>query len=149
MKSFNSFCAQSKIRIDAALVLIAESDRKVEYCSAGEGKALYLKNGESEIKSLSLDVPALGTLSKSEFAKKSSYAEIAFSAGDLFLLMPFNAASVFIGDESFEDLVKRVALSHRNEGARDLAEEVHSVFDPFRRREKGLPETGFAVLKFV
>jgi hypothetical protein len=149
VKSFNAFCVQNKIEIDASLLLIFETDKKVEYCSAGEGQALYLKHGESELKSLKMDVPGLGSLSKSEFGKRTSYAEIAFVAADLFLLMPLNGASVFLGEESFEDMIKRATLSHRNESARDIVDEVRSSFDPFKRKEKGLPETGFAVIKFL
>jgi hypothetical protein len=149
MKSFNSFCLQNKIEIQASLLLIFETDKKVEYCSAGEGQAIYLKHGESELKSLRMDVPGLGSLSKSEFGRKTSYAEITFVANDLFLLMPFNGASVFLGEESFEDMVKRLTLTHRNESARDIVDEVRSSFEPFKRKDKGLPETGFAVVKFL
>jgi hypothetical protein len=149
MKSFNAFCVHNKIKLDASLFLIVEAEKKIEFCSAGAGRALYMKHGESELKSLKMDVPGLGSLSKTEFDKKTSYAEISFVADDLFLLMPFNGASVFLGEESFEELIKRVTLSHRNESARDIVDEVHSSFDPFRRKDKGLPETGFAVVKFL
>jgi hypothetical protein len=149
MKSFNTYCRDNKLQIDASMISLDEGEKRVNYCSAGSVQALYLKNGEQDFKTFKLDIPALGTLSKAEFNEKASYAEISFLVNDLFLLTPGNAANVSAGEESFEALVKRVTISGRMTSPHDIVAEIQALFDPLRRKEKSIPETGIAVFKFT
>ena len=149
MKSFNTYCRDNKLQIDASMISLDEGEKRVNYCSAGSVQALYLKNGEQDFKTFKLDIPALGTLSKAEFNEKASYAEISFLVNDLFLLTPGNAANVFAGEESFEAMVKPITISGRMTSPHDIVAEIQALFDPVRRKEKSIPETGIAVFKFT
>jgi hypothetical protein len=149
MKSFDTYCRDNKFQTDASMVFLDESEKRVHYCSAGSVQALYLKNGEQDFKTFKLETPALGASSKAEFDEKASYAEISFLVNDLFLLTPGNAANVFAGEESFEALIKRVAISGRMTSPHDIVAEIQALFDPVRRKEKNIPETGLAVFKFT
>jgi len=149
MKSFNTYCRDNKLKTDASMISLDEGEKRVDYCSAGSVQALYLKNGEQDFKTFKLEIPALGTLSKAEFNEKASYAEISFLVNDLFLLTPGNAGNVFAGEESFEAMVKRITISGRMTSPHDIVAEIQALFDPVRRKEKSIPETGLAVFKFT
>lgn len=149
LKALNNYCLENNLHLGASTVVIGENERKVEYTSCGKTGALYIKHNEEVVKDLKLDIPGLGTLSEEEFEEAFSYAEIDFTANDIFILLPQNAPDILIEEEYFIDLIKNITLAHKESSAREIGNEINNIIKPFRRKEKKIPETGFAVLKFL
>jgi hypothetical protein len=129
--------------------MISDFERKVEYASCGEMGAIYLKNNEEEIKDLSMDIPCMGKLSEKDFDDAFTYAEIGFVAGDIFALLPKNPDDILVDKETLFDLIKNVVFSRRSLTVKEIGLEIHDTFEPVRRKTRSLPETGFALFKFI
>jgi hypothetical protein len=111
--------------------------------------SIYLKHKEEVVKDLTMDIPVLGNLSEIEFAEAFTYAEIDFVAGDIFALLSNNTDEILVEEESFYELIKRTLLLRRDSTVGEIGSEIHKIFEPFRRKKRNLPETGFAVFKFI
>jgi hypothetical protein len=109
-----------------------------------------LKKEEEVVKELKLENPTLGTLAKDKFLKEIASADIKFSKDDLFCLVPFNAQDFTIGDRSLDSLLHEVMVQGRGDPPSKIAEGVVKGFDALDLEQKNiLPETGFAILKFL
>jgi hypothetical protein len=148
-KGLNSYCLTNKLEIDVSILMISDFERKVEYASCGEMGAIYLKNNEEEIKDLSMDIPCMGKLSEKDFDDAFTYAEIGFVAGDIFALLPKNPDDILVDKETLFDLIKNVVFSRRSLTVKEIGLEIHDTFEPVRRKTRSLPETGFALFKFI
>jgi hypothetical protein len=149
LKSCNDYCRRHHLIFSVALVVVKESDRSVEYGVSGAGSALYLKDGESSVKVLTLENPELGALTKAEFTSQISTAEIRLSKNEIFTLTPFNASEFMIGSENLDGLLRRAMVQQRNLAPSLIGRDVVELYDGLDLELKNsLPQTGFAVLKF-
>jgi len=149
LKTVNTYCLENNLHIDASCVLIKEDDKKVDYSSCGKGQAIYVKKEEDIVKDLNLDLVALGILTDEQFEEAFSYAEIDFVGGDVFILLPQNAPEIMVEEESLLYLIKHIVLEKRQLSAREISDEINIKINEFRKRERKIPETGFAVFKFL
>ncbi len=148
-KRLNNYCLANELEIDISMLMISDFKRKVEYASSGEIHSIYLKNNEEEIKDLVMDIPCMGKLSEKDFDDAFSYAEIGFVAGDIFVLIPKDPDDIFVKKETLLDLIKRVVFSRRELTVKEIGLEIHDTFEPVRKKTRSLPETGFALFKFI
>ncbi|HEB31521.1 MAG TPA: hypothetical protein ENI15_11705 [Spirochaetes bacterium] len=148
-KGLNNYCLVNKLEINVSILMISDFEKKVEYASSGEMRSIYLKNNEEEIKDLTMDMPCIGKLSEKDFDDAFSYAEIGFVAGDIFALLPRNPDDILVDKETLFDLIKSVVFRRRELSVKKIGLEIHNTFEPVRRKKRSLPETGFAIFKFI
>ena len=148
-KGLNNYCLVNKLEINVSILMISDFEKKVEYASSGEMRSIYLKNNEEEIKDLTMDMPCIGKLSEKDFDDAFSYAEIGFVAGDIFALLPRNPDDILVDKETLFDLIKSVVFRRRELSVKKIGLEIHNTFEPVRRKKRNLPETGFAIFKFI
>ncbi len=147
---YNDLCFTRKLQVDLSLIHINENTQNVEYSSCGHIEACYLKQGEEEIKTLVLDYPQLGKLSKDNFSDKVGFADIRFDRDDIFVVLPSNADDIEVEKERFDSLVKETILRDRSLSAQTIGMEVVNRIESLtEEKKKSLPETGFIVLKFL
>ncbi len=145
----NNYCLDNNLTLNASALMINEEEKRVEYTSCGRMPSIYLKHKEEVVKDLTMDIPVLGNLSEIEFAEAFTYAEIDFVAGDIFAILSNNTDEILVEEESFYELIKRTLLLRRDSTVGEIGSEIHKIFEPFRRKKRNLPETGFAVFKFI
>jgi len=148
-KTLNLYCLENNLHLDLSSVLIRADERKMEYSSCGKGQAIYLKNKENVVKSLNLDIDALGIISDAELEEAFSYAEIEFGSGDLFVLLPQNVDEVHIEGESMQNLIKRMLLDSGQLGAEEIASMITEQIEQYRKKDRKFPQTGFVLFKFL
>lgn len=145
---FNGYCLKNSLKLDLSLILIRETEKKVEYSSCGKGYAYYLKSNEEIVKELVLKVPKLGSLPEREFEEEFSFADIRFVSNDLFVLLPHNFPEIKVKGETFDNFLRTVILTGRDLKASEIGRELQRELELIRR-EGVLPETGYVILKFL
>jgi hypothetical protein len=150
LKSYNSYSRKEKRSFEISLALIDEANRSVEYSCSGVETAFYLKDGEESVKELRLENPKLGSLPSKEFGQQLASADINLSKNDLFSLPADNAATVKIGDEFLDDLVRDELVSQRKLAASEIGSNIVKRFESLGLAVKNsLPQTGFIIIKFM
>jgi hypothetical protein len=150
LRASNDYSRKNTAGFDVSLVIIHVNKKTVEYGSCGAGRALYLKEGEDVVKEISLENPALGSLSKDKFSKELNTADIKLSKGDLFCLVPPNGAGFTLDGESLDGILKENLLKRRTAPLDEVFEEITRRFDTTEITEKNLlPETGFFLARFL
>ncbi len=147
---YNNLCLARNLPIDLSIIHIEENTKGVEYSSCGRGKAIYLKHGEEEVKTLELDNPQLGKLQKEDFAAQIEIADIRFDSDDIFVMLPSDAEEIKIDNTDLDSLVGITIVQDRGLSAQIIGmEAVNQIESLPEEQKRSLPETGFTVLKFL
>ncbi len=147
---YNDLCLARNLLVDLSVIHIDENTKAVEYSSCGRGKAVYLKHGEEEVKTLDLDNPQLGKLRNEDFSAQIEVADIRFDSDDIFVMLPTGAEEIKIDNTDLGSLIGTTIVQDRGLSAQTIGMEVVNQIESLPAEQKRfLPETGFTVLKFL
>ncbi len=147
---YNDLCLARNLPVDLSVIHIDEITKGVEYSSCGRGKAVYLKHGEEEVKTLNLDNPQLGKLQNEDFSAQIEVADILFDSDDIFVMLPPGAEEIKIDNIALDSLIGTTIVQDRSLSAQTIGMEVVNQIESIPEEQKRLlPETGFTVLKFL
>jgi len=149
MRSLNNRYSSEGGKLDISCVFLEEEEKKAEFVSCGTGYAIYLKYGEDVVKDLKINNPQLGEVSDEDFEKNCVYAELKLSNGDIFILLPHNADTFQANKERLLDICKKQIINKGTLGALEIGREIQKEIEEIRKKNRQLPETGFALFKFV
>jgi len=149
LSNYNNCLYKNNIKQDFSILRIDEKESNIWYTSCGSGKGIYLKNNENKFKNVEFDIPLLGEKKEDEFLNNLFYAEIDFVRNDIFILPAQNCSGIIVNSENLEELIKRITLENREKTVQEIGKEIQNIFEPFRRRKKDIPETGYVLLKIV
>jgi|GEM_PF-1796783 len=145
----NRLCIENKISLDLSVIRFEGDTKKVEYAAGGNGKGLYLKSGNGEVKELLLESPRPGTTEEGGFSESISVAELRFNSEDIFVLIPAKTAGAAPGGTSLEEILRSEILKSRDLSAQTIGMEVVGRFEEAVAGGEALPRAGFVVVKYL
>ena len=145
----NRLCIENKISLDLSVIRFEGDTKKVEYAAGGNGKGLYLKSGNGEVKELLLESPRPGTTEEGGFSETISVAELRFDSEDIFVLIPAKTAGAAPGGTSLEEILGSEILKSRDLSAQTIGMEVVNRYEAAVAGGEALPRAGFVVVKYL
>jgi len=149
MRFLNNRYSFERQKLDISCVFLDEEGKRAEFISCGTGYALYLKHGGEMVKEVIMDNPPAGEVTEEEFNQSCSYAELKLSTDDIFFLLPQNVDSFRADENKLIDVLKKELIIHRTREAVEIGREIQKSVEEIRKKNRELPETGFALFKFV